>query len=155
MFAVCLLCFRRQAQILRRRYSSRSVQRLHSNRSTRSRRSIGQIDRNVFCFFMSTPQFFPDSAAVCRNAGASPDVVQRSNCQGVPRRRRGSMRSMNRRGIVWKSKHPRRSTLIYRRHLRANARVSIAHMWVSICAHQDQDTDVIIITYVHVLPHLS
>ena len=42
---------------------------------------------------------------------------------------------------------PRRPTLIYCRHLRANARVGIAHMWVSICARQDQDTDVIIITY--------
>ena len=44
---------------------------------------------------------------------------------------------------------PRRPTLIYCRHLRANASVSIAHMWVSICAHQDQDTDVIIITYMY------
>ena len=102
VFAVCLLCFRRQAQILRRRYSSRSVQRLHSNRSTRSRRSIGQIDRNVFS---RTPQFFPDSEAVYRNAGASHDVAQRSNCQRIPWSRRASMRWMNSRGIVSKSKH--------------------------------------------------
>ena len=118
VFAVCLLCFRRQAQILRRRYSSRSVQRLHSNRSTRSRQSIGQIHRNDF--FPGLRSFFLDSEAVCRNAGASPDVAQRSNCQRVPWSRRGSMRSMNSRGIVSKSKDgqciARRAAPVHRTH---------------------------------------
>ena len=66
------------------------------------------------------------------NAGASPDVAQRSKCQGMPWGRCGSMRSMNSRGIVSKSKHEqciaRRAATVHRAHWPA----SIDAHW---CAH--------------------
>ena len=56
--------------------------------------AVKTVDRSnrPKCFFSGLCSFFPDSAAVCRDAGASPGVAQRSNCQGVPWSRCGSMR---------------------------------------------------------------
>ena len=58
------------------------------------------------------------------NAGVSPDVTQRSNCQGMPRDRRGSTRLMNSHGIVSESKHEhrivRRAAPVHRVHRSAS-----------------------------------
>ena len=116
VFTVCLVCLRRQAQVLRRRYSSRSVQAVEFE-SVNTVKTVERSNRKK-CF---SAVFFPglrSGLPRLRNAGASPDVAQRSNCQGVPCGRRGSMRSINSRGIVSKSEHDqciaRRAAAVHR-----------------------------------------